>query len=84
MRTCQHQYPASAGCPSRCQLVHNRRFTTTADKADIMFLSVSKKIKRTVRHQLHLAKMYLYYITLTKKGCRLPATAFNNISLYLP
>ena len=29
-------------------------------------------------------KMYLYYNTLTKKGCRLPATAFNNISLYLP
>ena len=54
------------------------------DNADIMFLSVSKKIKRTVRHQLHLAKMYLYYNTLTKKGCRLPATAFDNISLYLP
>lgn len=55
MRTRQHQHLASAGCPSRCQFIHNRRFTAAANKADVMFLSVSKKIKGTVRHQLHLA-----------------------------
>lgn len=72
MRTCQHQHPASAGCPRRCQLVHNRRFTATADQADSMFFPsftkskgqcaisfTSPKITYIITHSLKKAVAYL-------------------------